>query len=82
MFGLTSAHAAGTIAMVMVGMRLPTADGTPLVSDQMLNGVVMMILLTCIISTIVTEQAAQQITLRDKEMPQDSGHDDEKILIR
>ena len=81
MFGLTSAHAAGTIAMVMVGMRLPTADGTPLVSDQMLNGVVMMILLTCIISTIVTEQAAQQITLRDKEMPQDSGHDDEKILI-
>lgn len=81
MFGLTSAHAAGTIAMVMVGMRLPTADGTPLVNDQMLNGVVMMILLTCIISTIVTEQAAQQITLRDKEMPQDSGHDDEKILI-
>ena len=81
MFGLTSAHAAGAIAMVMVGMRLPTADGSPLVSDEMLNGVVMMILLTCIVSTVVTEQAAQQITLRDKEVTQDSGQDDEKILI-
>ena len=81
MFGLTSAHAAGAIAMVMVGMRLPTADGTPLVDGEMLNGVVMMILFTCIISTIVTEHSAQQITLRDKELPQEDTQDDEKMLI-
>ena len=81
MFGLTSAHAAGAIAMVMVGMRMKMPDGTFLVDDEMLNGVVMMILFTCIISTIVTEQAAQQITLRDKDIPQDDGKDDEKILI-
>ena len=81
MFGLTSAHAAGAIAIIMVGMRLTTPDGSVLVTGEMLNGVVLMILLTCIISTIVTEQAAQQITLRDKEIPQEDTQDDEKMLI-
>ncbi len=81
MFGLTSAHAAGAIAIIMVGMRLTTPDGSVLVTGEMLNGVVLMILLTCIISTVVTEQAAQQITLRDKEIPQEDTQDDEKMLI-
>ena len=83
MFGLTSAHAAGAIAMVMVGMRLEVAPGQYLVSDDMLNGVVMMILFTCVISTLMTEHASQQITIQEKahlhrEQPQD---DDEKILL-
>ena len=81
MFGLTSAHAAGAIAMVMVGMRMKMPNGAYLVDDEILNAVVMMILFTCIISTIVTEQSAQQITLRDKELPQEDEKDDEKILI-
>ncbi|MGM9705428.1 MAG: cation:proton antiporter [Prevotella sp.] len=82
MFGLTSAHAAGAIAMVMVGMKIETAPGQYLVDDRMLNGVIIMILFTCIISTIVTETAAQQIILRDKDMPHDDRHtDDERILI-
>ena len=80
-FGLTSAHAAGAIAIIMVGMRLTTPDGSVLVTGEMLNGVVLMILLTCLISTVVTEQAAQQITLRDKEIPQEDTQDDEKMLI-
>ena len=46
MFGLTSAHAAGSIAMVLVGMRLVVAPGRYLVDDDMLNGVVCMILCT------------------------------------
>lgn len=83
MFGLTSAHAAGAIAMVMVGMKMEVEPGVPLVTDDMLNGVVIMILFTCIISTIVTERAAQQITLRDKEMPEDTtaNESEEKVLI-
>lgn len=83
MFGLTSAHAAGAIAMVMVGMKMEVEPGVPLVTDDMLNGVVIMILFTCVISTIVTERAAQQITLRDKEMPEDStaNESEEKVLI-
>ena len=82
MLGLTSAHAAGAIAMVMVGMKIETAPGQPLVSDQLLNSVVIMILFSCIISTIITEHAAQQITLRDKEIPQDDNwKEDDTVLI-
>ncbi len=65
MFGLTSAHAAGAIAMVMVGMRLEVSPGHYLVTDEILNGVVIMILVTCIISTMMTEHAAKQLILRD-----------------
>ena len=83
MFGLTSAHAAGAIAMVMVGMGLETAPGRYLVDDQMLNGVVMMILVTCIISTLMTEKAAKQLVFREKARPevQEAAGDDEKILV-
>ena len=85
MFGLTSAHAAGAIAMVMVGMRLEVAPGEYLVSNDMLNGVVMMILFTCIISTLMTEHASQQIILQEKShlKPEEMSKrdDDEKILL-
>ena len=49
MFGLTSAHAAGAIAMVMVGRRLEISPGVYLFGDEVLNGIVIMILFTCII---------------------------------
>jgi len=66
MFGLTSAHAAGAIAMVMVGMRLEVSPGVYLINDDMLNGVVMMILFTCVISTLMTERASKQIVLEER----------------
>ena len=83
MFGLTSAHAAGAIAMVMVGMRLEVSPGVYLVDDHMLNGVVLMILVTCVISTLMTEHASQQITLHEKAHleAEDPKTDDEKILL-
>ena len=82
MFGLTSAHAAGAIAMVMVGMRLEVAPGQYLVTNDMLNGVVIMILVTCIISTMMTQHAAQQITLNARHSIPDASTDDrEKILL-
>ncbi|WP_028896911.1 cation:proton antiporter [Prevotella sp. HUN102] len=81
-FGLTSAHAAGAIAMVMVGLKLEVAPGQYLFDDVVLNGIVMMILFTCIISTLVTENAAQRIRLMKKEEPEMVKTDsDEKILI-
>ncbi|KGF40202.1 cation:proton antiporter [Hoylesella buccalis] len=83
MFGLTSAHAAGAIAMVMVGMKIETAPGVYLVDDDLLNGVVLMILFTCVISTLVTEHSAQKITLRDQDVaPVESANEnDEHMLI-
>lgn len=84
MFGLTSAHAAGAIAMVMVGMRLEVSPGEYLIDDNMLNGVVMMILFTCVISTLVTEHASKQIVLEEKGRWNEDNvvrEDDEKILV-
>lgn len=88
MFGLTSAHAAGAIAMVMVGMRLETAPGVMLVNNQMLNGVVIMILVTCIVSTMMTEKAAIRISIegnRSHEGKETQQHNtnsaNEKILV-
>ena len=90
MFGMTSAHAAGAIAMVMVGMRLEVSPGVYLVNSDMLNGVVMMILVTCIISTMMTEHASQQIVLTQSRdaisypgttVTKNTPEDDEKILL-
>ena len=82
MFGLTCAHAAGAIAMVMVGMRLEVSPGVYLVNDEMLNGVVIMILITCIISTFMTEKAAQDIVIANSQQPTaNNHHDNEKILL-
>ena len=90
MFGMTSAHAAGAIAMVMVGMRLEVEPGVYLANSDMINGVVMMILVTCIISTMMTEHASQQIVLTQSRdaisypgttTTVNTPEDDEKILL-
>ena len=82
MFGLTSAHAAGAIAMVMVGRRLEISPGIYLFGDEVLNGIVIMILFTCVISTVVTEWAAQRLRLKEKKEPElVKTVNDEKILI-
>lgn len=83
MFGLTSAHAAGAIAMVMVGRRLMIEANVALADDNMLNGVVVMILVTCIISTLTTEHAAQQIVIANTQHPSSNTqkNDDERIMV-
>ena len=83
MFGLTSAHAAGAIAMVMVGRKLEVSPGCYLFEDDVLNGIVIMILVTCIISSVMTEHASKAIRLQDKDIPQKLAvsNDDEKMLL-
>lgn len=55
MFGLTGARAAATIAVVMVGYNLE------LVGDNVLNGTVIIILLTSILSSMLTQTAGKRI---------------------
>ena len=87
MFGLTEAHAAGALAMVLVGTHLELAPGVPLMTGEVLDGVVVTILLSCIISSVVTDQAAKALRLSaDSEKQATSrrdstSRDDEKILI-
>ena len=82
MFGLTSAHAAGGIAIAMIGMEMTDTAGSYLIGDDMLNGVVIMILFTCIISTILTDASSKRIILEENRSPTNiEAGDDEKILI-
>ena len=68
--------------MVMVGRRLEISPGVYLFGDEVLNGIVIMILFTCVISTVVTEWAAQRLRLKEKKEPElVKTVNDEKILI-
>lgn len=81
LFGLTEAHAAGALAMVMVGTRLEVAPGQHLISDDVLNGVVIMILCSCIISSFVTESASRKLAIGHSDNDEKNKGDDEKIII-
>ena len=67
-FGLSSAHVAATLAAVMVGYNVilgHTPDGEPirLLSESVLNGTILMILATCIVSTFATQRGAHNIAM-------------------
>lgn len=73
MFGLSSGKAAATIAATMIGYQYG------LMSEDMMNGAVVMILICCVVASVVTENAAKQIRIRitsaelDSEAPRKAG---------
>lgn len=81
MFGLSNAQAAATLAAVLIGHQIILEDGSRLLNDDVLNGTVVMILFTCIISTVFTERAARRFALDDKAAPAENTAEREKILI-
>lgn len=81
MFGLTNAHAAGALAMVMIGTQIELAPGEYLMNDVLLNGTVMVILMSCIISSLATEHAARGITMSDAALEENQGHTHGRCLI-
>ncbi len=84
-FGLTNAQAAATLAAVLVGYNIilgETAAGEPirLLNDSILNGTIIMILVTCTIASFATQRGAQSIAMNE----QPEKHADnisERILI-
>lgn len=62
-FGLSSAHAAATLAVILVGFKAGILD------DNILNGTIILILITCIIASFATERAAKKITVEAEEEP-------------
>ena len=57
MFGLTSGKAAATIAAALIGFQ------HGLLSEDMLNGAVLMILVCCIVASISTQSAAKKMRM-------------------
>lgn len=80
-FGLSNAQAAATLAAVLIGHGIIMENGERLLNDDVLNGTVVMILFTCIISSVVTERAARKMVTQEKLMEGNDGKEQERILI-
>ena len=81
-YGLSNAQAGATLAAVMVGYNLITPDGQRLLNDDVLNGTVILILVTCIFSSFMTERASKRIALESQAaVPEEETGDDEKIMV-
>ncbi len=59
MFGLSNAQAAATLAAVMIGYNIG------IFSEEILNGTIVMILVTCTISSVITERAALRLKTQE-----------------
>jgi len=79
MFGLTTAHTAVALAVVTIGYNMLMPDGTRMMDETILNGTVLVILVTCAIAPICTSRAAAKIKLRS--MQADSNTPSERRRI-
>ena len=81
MFGLSSAQAAATLAAVLVGYNIILPDGSRLLNDDVLNGTILLILVTCVVSSFITEHAAKRMAMDDAAVSDEKGQEKERILI-
>ena len=86
-FGLSSASAAATLATVMVGYNIilsETEAGEPvrLLNDHVLNGSILLILVSCTISSFVSMASAEKIAQEENEDTlTGNNHEQENILL-
>jgi Kef-type K+ transport system membrane component KefB len=82
MFGLSNAQAAATLAAVLVGYNIILPGGERLLNEDVLNGTIVLILFTCIISSFATERAARKLAMDEAQLDaEDKKNIPEKILI-
>ena len=85
-FGLSTSRAAATLAIVLVGYNIiigETPGGEPirLLDEDILNGTVLLILISCAISSFVVEKASRNLALKEAKEESDDEVPKEKILI-
>jgi nucleotide-binding universal stress UspA family protein len=74
-FGLSSSHAAATIAVILVGYKIG------ILNIQVLNGTILLILVTCTVSSFVTEHAGRVVAIEEADPGNDLSSGPEKILV-
>jgi Kef-type K+ transport system membrane component KefB len=74
-FGLSSSHAAATLAVILIGYKASIID------DNILNGTIILILVTCLVASIVTQNASKKIAKTETLVNLDQKHIPEKILV-
>jgi Kef-type K+ transport system membrane component KefB len=73
-FGLSSAHAAATLAVILIGYQIGLID------DNILNGTIVLILITCVVASFITEKAGKQLLLQSDTQPEHVS-ETQRILV-
>lgn len=73
-FGLSSAHAAATLAVILVGFNLKIID------SNTLNGTVVLILITCVFASFTTEKAGKKVVLEMDAQPETTDYS-QRIIV-
>jgi len=74
-FGLSSSHAAATLAIILVGYEAGILD------ENTLNATIILILITCVVSSIVTERAARELLLKQGLIDQNLNRIDQHNVL-
>ncbi|HZI54913.1 MAG TPA: cation:proton antiporter [Chitinophagaceae bacterium] len=74
-FGLTTSHAAATIAVILIGFNLGLID------ENVLNGTIILILVTCMVGTFVTANAGKKLAISEADKVPDIVNEQERLLI-
>jgi hypothetical protein len=74
-FGLSNSQAAATLAAVLVGFNLG------LLNEAVLNGTVLMILVTCLISSFATEASSRKLAAAESDQIVDVSQEQNRILV-
>lgn len=75
MFGLSVSHAAATLAIIKVGFEIGLFD------QNAVNATIILILISCLVSSFVSERAARNIAIQEKEVVRKTSDKIERILI-
>ena len=78
---LSNAQAAATLAAVLVGYNIILPNGERLLNEDVLNGTVLLILVTCVVSSFITERAARKIAMCEAHLEEERTVEAERILI-
>ncbi|MCQ2335579.1 MAG: cation:proton antiporter [Paludibacteraceae bacterium] len=86
MFGLSNAKAAYSLAAVVLAYNTITGfteAGNPirLLTEEVLNGTVIMILCTCIVSSLVTERASKRLAASNVSNDKTAGYRPERRIL-
>lgn len=75
MFGLSTSQAAATLAAAFVGHKIG------LLNEDVLNGTILLILVTCILSSIVTDRASRKLVVANDGISAKTSMDSKKTLL-
>lgn len=81
MYGLSNAQAAATLAAVLIGYNIILPSGERLLNEDVLNGTILLILVTCVVSSFITEATAKKLALRGGSVTEERPLDEESTLI-